>query len=45
MLAILEVKTFVLPEPAPATIKSGPSECNTASFCLGLRVAMIFSII
>ena len=32
IFAILEVKTLVLPDPAPATIKSGPSRCNTASF-------------
>ena len=30
--AILLVKTFVLPEPAPATINNGPSKCVTASF-------------
>ena len=30
--AILEVKTFVFPDPAPATINNGPSRCNTASF-------------
>ena len=32
-----EVKTFVLPDPAPATINSGPSICNTASFWALLR--------
>ena len=32
ILAILEVKTLVFPDPAPATIKSGPSRCITASF-------------
>ena len=28
----LEINTLVLPEPAPATIKSGPSRYVTASF-------------
>ena len=28
----LEVKTFVLPDPAPATIKQGPSRSIIASF-------------
>ena len=28
----LEVKTFVFPDPAPATINKGPSKYNTASF-------------
>ena len=31
--ASLVVKTLVFPEPAPATIKLGPSVLNTASFC------------
>ena len=31
------VSTRVLPEPAPATISSGPSACTTASSCSGLR--------
>ena len=31
--AILDVKTLVFPEPAPATIYNGPSTCITASFC------------
>ena len=31
--AILLVKTVVLPVPAPATIKRGPSPKTTASFC------------
>ena len=30
--AILDVKTLVFPDPAPATISRGPSRCNTASF-------------
>ena len=32
MWAILDVRTFVLPDPAPATIKSGPLRYKTASF-------------
>ena len=32
MCAILEVNTFVFPDPAPATINKGPSKYNTASF-------------
>ena len=32
IFAILDVRTFVLPEPAPATINSGPDVCKTASF-------------
>ena len=31
--AILVVKTFVFPLPAPANIKIGPSVVKTASFC------------
>ena len=31
------VSTRVLPEPAPATISSGPPWCSTASRCCGLR--------
>lgn len=27
-----------MPDPAPATTKSGPLSCKTASFCLSLRV-------
>ena len=30
--AILEVRTFVFPDPAPATISNGPSRYKTASF-------------
>ena len=35
--AIRWVSTRVLPEPAPATISSGPSVCSTASRCGGFR--------
>ena len=31
MWAILEVSTFVFPDPAPATIKRGPEIYETAS--------------
>ena len=31
------VKVRVLPEPAPAAIKTGPVKCSAASFCLELR--------
>src|SRR6266702_4720706 len=37
--------TRVLPEPAPARIKSGPSPCSTASFCGGLRWESRFVVI
>ena len=33
MLAILLVSTLVFPEPAPATMRTGPSVHSTASFC------------
>ena len=33
IFAILVVKTFVFPEPAPAKTRHGPSLCKTASFC------------
>ena len=32
MCAILLVRTLVFPDPAPATIRSGPLICKTASF-------------
>src|SRR5579859_5075837 len=35
--AIRTVSTRVLPLPAPAKIRRGPSPCVTASFCCGLR--------
>ena len=35
--AILEVSTLVLPEPAPATIKRGPSRWVTAFFCASFK--------
>src|SRR5574341_53048 len=35
--------TRVLPEPAPARTKRGPSVCRTASSCLGFRSAKIAS--
>src|SRR3954470_432732 len=31
------VRTRVLPDPAPARIRSGPSPCVTAAFCGGVR--------
>ncbi len=34
--AIRQVITRVLPEPAPASTRSGPRVCITASFCSGL---------
>src|SRR5215207_7568088 len=37
--ATLEVSTLVLPEPAPATMSSGPPGWVTASRCTGLRLA------
>src|SRR3972149_5921054 len=35
--AVLIVLPLFFPEPAPARMRSGPSVCSTASFCLGLR--------
>ena len=37
--AILCVSTLVLPLPAPANIRSGPSVQKTASFCLSFNVS------
>ena len=34
---ILEVNTFVFPDPAPATIKRGPFKYVTASLCLSFK--------
>src|SRR3990172_8659164 len=42
--AVLIVMALVFPEPAPARIRSGPSVCSTASFCLGLRRAISLDI-
>ena len=42
--AIREVRTFVFPLPAPASINSGPAVVCTASFCSLLRFSNIFSI-
>src|SRR6266508_1294637 len=37
--AIRCVRARVLPDPAPATISTGPSVCNTASACTGFRAS------
>ena len=34
--AMRRVSTLVLPEPAPATIRSDPPRCSTAARCCGL---------
>src|SRR3989337_2402635 len=36
-------RTLVLPDPAPARMRSGPLACETASACGGLRRARISS--
>ncbi|MNF09102.1 hypothetical protein D3C80_2096810 [compost metagenome] len=36
--AILVVKTFVLPDPAPAKTSNGPSVAVTAFFCISFSV-------
>ena len=36
--AILEVRTLVLPDPAPATIKRGPSKHSTASLWFSFKL-------
>ena len=36
-----QVRTLVLPEPAPAVISNGPSVCLTASHWRSLRVSKI----
>ena len=41
----LVVRTFVFPEPAPATIKFGPSVCSTASFCSLFKLSINLSIL
>ena len=38
---ILWTRTLVLPEPAPARIRTGPSVCRTASFCSLFKPAVI----
>src|SRR5665213_568262 len=38
------VRTRVLPEPAPATMSSGPPSCTTAARCWGLRSARSSSV-
>src|SRR3989338_5233438 len=38
-----QVKTRVLPEPAPAKMRRGPSVCKTASDCFWLRSTIQFS--
>ena len=46
--AILLVKTLVLPDPAPATISTGPSTQLTAAFCSLFspsKILLLFSII
>ena len=40
MCAMRYVSTRVLPEPAPASTRSGPSVASTASFCAGLSESM-----
>ena len=41
----LVVKTLVLPDPAPATIKFGPSVSNTAFFCSVFKLSNnLFSV-
>jgi len=41
----LVVNTLVLPEPAPATIKLGPSVLRTASFCSLFRFSINLSML
>ena len=38
---ILWTRTLVLPDPAPARIRTGPSVCRTASFCSLFKPAVI----
>ena len=35
------VSIRVLPDPAPANIRSGPSMCSTAARCAGLRLSRV----
>ena len=42
--AMRQVRTFVLPEPAPAMMSSGPSVCATAFFCAGFKPLKISKI-
>ena len=44
MYAIRVVKTFVFPEPAPASINNGPCVVFTASCCSLLRFSNRFSM-
>ena len=37
--AMRQVRTFVLPEPAPAVTDKGPSVCMTAASCLSFNVS------
>src|SRR5690606_14927691 len=41
--AILDVRTRVFPDPAPASTRSGPSKCSTAARCSGFNVFRMFS--
>ena len=43
--AILCISTPVLPEPAPAKSKSGPSVVKTACFCLSFNLSYIVDIV
>ena len=42
--AMRQVSTFVLPEPAPAMMSSGPSVCATAFFCAGFKPLKISKV-